>query len=35
MKFTVSVITNLFQERDVSESAEFISSVFKENVSEL
>jgi hypothetical protein len=35
MKFTVSFITNLFQGRDVSESTELISSVFKENVSEL
>jgi hypothetical protein len=35
MKFTVSFITNVFQERDISESAEFISSVFKEDVCEL
>jgi hypothetical protein len=35
MKFTVSFITNPFQERDTSQSAEFISAVFKENVSEL
>jgi hypothetical protein len=35
MKFTVSFITYPFQERDVSESAELISSVFKENISEL
>jgi len=35
MKFTVSFITNPFQDRDINESAEFISSVFKENVSEL
>jgi hypothetical protein len=35
MKFTVSFITNQFQERDISESAELISSVFKENVSDL
>jgi hypothetical protein len=34
-KFTVSFITNPFQERDVSENAEPISYVFKENVSEL
>jgi hypothetical protein len=34
-KFSVSFITNLFQERDTSESAELLSSVFKENVSEL
>jgi hypothetical protein len=31
----VSFIINPFQGRDVSESAELISSVFKENVSEL
>jgi hypothetical protein len=30
MKFTVSFVTNMFQERDISESAEL-----KENVSEL
>jgi hypothetical protein len=35
MKFTVPFITDPFQERDKSESAELISSVFKENVSEL
>jgi hypothetical protein len=35
MKFTVSFITNPFQERDVSKSAELISSVFRENLSEL
>jgi len=35
MKFTVSFITNPFQERDIKERAELISSVFKENVSEL
>jgi hypothetical protein len=35
MNFTVSFITNPFQERDISESAELTSSVFKENVSEL
>jgi hypothetical protein len=35
MKFIVSFITNPFQERDISESAELIYSVFKENVSEL
>jgi hypothetical protein len=35
MKFTVSFITNPFQERDISDSIELISSVFKENVSEL
>jgi hypothetical protein len=35
MKFPVYFITNPFQERDVGESAELISSVFKENVSEL
>jgi hypothetical protein len=29
MKFTVSFITDSFQERDISESAELISSVFK------
>jgi hypothetical protein len=35
IKLTVTLITNPFQERDVGESAELISSVFKENVSEL
>jgi hypothetical protein len=35
MNFTVSFITNPFQEGDISESAELISSVLKENVSEL
>jgi hypothetical protein len=35
MKFTVSFINNPFLERDISESAELIYSVFKENVSEL
>jgi hypothetical protein len=35
MKFTLSFITNPYQERDVSEIAELISSVFKENVREL
>jgi hypothetical protein len=35
MKFTVSFITNPFQERDVIQSAELISSVFSENVNEL
>jgi hypothetical protein len=35
MKFTAYFITNPFQERDISESAELISSVFKENVSKL
>jgi hypothetical protein len=35
MKFTVSFITNPYQERDVSESAELTSSVFKGNMSEL
>jgi hypothetical protein len=35
MKVTVSFITNLFQERDISENAEIISSVIEENVSEL
>jgi hypothetical protein len=35
IKFTVSFIINLFQERDISERAELISSVFKENLSEL
>jgi hypothetical protein len=35
MKFNLSFITNPFQERDISESAELISPVFKENVSEL
>jgi hypothetical protein len=35
MKFTVCFITNPFQERDIHENAELISSVFKGNVSEL
>jgi hypothetical protein len=35
MKFTLSFITIPFQERDISDSAVRISSVFKENVSEL
>jgi hypothetical protein len=30
MKFTVSFINNLFQEMDISEGAELISSVLKE-----
>jgi hypothetical protein len=34
MKFTVSFITNLFQERDISENTELTSSVFRENMSE-
>jgi hypothetical protein len=34
MKFTVSFITNPFQESDIRESAELISFLFKENVSE-
>jgi hypothetical protein len=34
IKFTMSFINNPFQERDIHESAELISSVFKENVSE-
>jgi hypothetical protein len=29
MKFTVSLITNLFQERDIIESGELISSVLR------
>jgi hypothetical protein len=35
IKFTMSFINNLFQDRDISEGAQLISSVFKENVSEL
>jgi hypothetical protein len=35
VKFIVSFITIQFQERNVNESAELTSSVFKENVSEL
>jgi hypothetical protein len=35
MKFTVSFITNPFQEKDINESDELIFSVFKENVSEI
>lgn len=35
MKFTVSFTTDLFQQRDISERAELISSVFKGNVSDL
>jgi hypothetical protein len=35
MKFTMSFTTNLFQERDIIESAELTSSAFKENVTEL
>jgi hypothetical protein len=35
VKFTVSFITNPFQERDIGESDELISSMFNENVSEL
>lgn len=33
MKFTVSFITNPFQETDISESAAIISSVLEENIS--
>jgi hypothetical protein len=35
MKFTLSFITNPFQESDTSEKAELISSVFEETVSKL
>jgi hypothetical protein len=35
MKFTVSFITNVFQETYICENAAIISSVLKENVSKL
>ena len=35
MNFAVNFITNPFQERDISESAELVPFVFKENVSEV
>jgi hypothetical protein len=35
MKLTVSFVTNLFQEGDLSDRAERVCSVFKENVREL
>jgi hypothetical protein len=35
LKFTVSFITNPFQEMDISENAELTSPAFKENVVEL